>query len=68
MTDDNDKDKDNERRLRPRAAGGASTPGASTPGAGDAEGADLMPGAVLRWPPCRCGNPQRCPDYVPDAQ
>jgi hypothetical protein len=61
MTDDNNKD--DERRLPPRAAGGASTPGA-----GDAEGADLMPGAALRWPPCQCGNPQRCPDYVPDAQ
>jgi hypothetical protein len=60
MTDDNNND--NERPLPPRAAGGASIPGA-----GDAEGADLMPGAALRWPPCQCGNPQRCPDYVPDA-
>ncbi|KIF75947.1 hypothetical protein QR77_22805 [Streptomyces sp. 150FB] len=61
MTDD-DNNKDNERRLPPRAAS------ASTPGAGDAEGADLMPGAALRWPPCQCGNPQRCPDYVPEGR
>lgn len=28
-----------------------------------ANGADLVPGAALRWPPCECGHPQ-CPDYV----
>ena len=27
-----------------------------------AEGADLVPGAALRWPKCRCGQP-KCPDY-----
>ena len=30
------------------------------PGAG---GADLAPGAALRWPPCECGH-SMCPDYV----
>lgn len=36
------------------------------PGQG-AEGADLVPGSGLRWPPCRCGSP-RCPDFVaPDC-
>ncbi|MGN5632410.1 hypothetical protein [Streptomyces sp. AC154] len=29
----------------------------------DAEGADLVPGAALRWPPCECGH-SLCPDYV----
>ncbi|MFI5755133.1 hypothetical protein [Streptomyces sp. NPDC051569] len=32
----------------------------SDPGA---EGADLVPGSALRWPPCECGSP-KCPDYV----
>ncbi|WP_327236731.1 hypothetical protein OG349_25100 [Streptomyces sp. NBC_01317] len=27
-----------------------------------AEGADLIPGSALRWPPCECGN-SLCPDY-----
>lgn len=27
------------------------------------EGADLVPGAALRWPPCECGH-SLCPDYV----
>ncbi|MFJ4922073.1 hypothetical protein [Streptomyces sp. NPDC088725] len=31
------------------------------------EGADLVPGSALRWPPCECGHP-RCPDYVPPEQ
>ncbi|MFI5898825.1 hypothetical protein [Streptomyces cyaneofuscatus] len=25
---------------------------------------DLVPGAALRWPPCRCGH-SLCPDLVP---
>ncbi|NED80499.1 hypothetical protein G3I76_10435 [Streptomyces sp. SID11233] len=29
----------------------------------EAEGADLVPGAALRWPPCECGH-SLCPDYV----
>ncbi|GAA1169337.1 hypothetical protein GCM10009654_28210 [Streptomyces hebeiensis] len=29
-----------------------------------AEGADLAPGAALRWPKCRCGNAV-CPDVEP---
>ncbi|MEV7087414.1 hypothetical protein AB0O07_16175 [Streptomyces sp. NPDC093085] len=28
---------------------------------GEGEGADLDPGAALRWPPCECGSPT-CPD------
>lgn len=28
-----------------------------------AEGADLVPGAALRWPPCECRH-SLCPDYV----
>lgn len=28
-----------------------------------ADGADLVPGAALRWPPCECGH-SLCPDYV----
>ncbi|MFF9570700.1 hypothetical protein [Streptomyces sp. NPDC014685] len=28
-----------------------------------ADGADLVPGAALRWPPCECGY-SLCPDYV----
>lgn len=30
-------------------------------------GADLVPGSALRWPKCDCGDPERCPDYVPPA-
>ncbi|MYV55594.1 hypothetical protein [Streptomyces sp. SID3212] len=30
-----------------------------------ADGADLVPGSALRWPPCACGDPVLCPDYVP---
>lgn len=32
-----------------------------------AEGADLVPGAALRWPPCECGH-SLCPDYVPEHE
>lgn len=32
-----------------------------------AEGADLVPGAALRWPPCECGH-SLCPDYVPEGE
>lgn len=40
---------------------------AGSGGAG-AEGADLVPGSGLRWPPCGCGSP-KCPDYVdPDCE
>lgn len=28
-----------------------------------AEGADMVPGAALRWPPCECGH-SLCLDYV----
>ncbi|MFF3395471.1 hypothetical protein ACFYW1_31625 [Streptomyces sp. NPDC002669] len=28
-----------------------------------ADGADLVPGAALRWPPCECGH-SLCPDYA----
>ncbi|MFJ4920343.1 hypothetical protein [Streptomyces sp. NPDC088725] len=27
-----------------------------------ADGADLVPGSALRWPPCECGH-SLCPDY-----
>ncbi|WP_326611280.1 hypothetical protein OG949_18325 [Streptomyces scopuliridis] len=33
-------------------------------GAPGAEGADLVPGAALRWPKCECGH-SLCPDYEP---
>ncbi|MFJ4921000.1 hypothetical protein [Streptomyces sp. NPDC088725] len=26
-----------------------------------ADGADLVPGSALRWPPCECGS-EKCPD------
>ncbi|MFJ4918677.1 hypothetical protein [Streptomyces sp. NPDC088725] len=29
-----------------------------------ADGADLVPGSALRWPPCECGHAVLCPDYV----
>lgn len=31
------------------------------------EGADLVPGAALRRPPCECGH-SLCPDYVPEDE
>lgn len=36
----------------------------SGPGEESAEGADLVPGSALRWPPCECGH-SLCPDYKP---
>jgi hypothetical protein len=42
--------------------GGMLMPQNPDPGAFDP---DLIPGAVLRWPPCKCGNPNLCPDYAP---
>nr|WSZ98090.1 hypothetical protein OH820_22645 [Streptomyces sp. NBC_00857] len=33
----------------------------------DSDGADLVPGSGLRWPPCECGGP-KCPDAAPDEQ
>lgn len=36
----------------------------STPRPDAADGADLVPGSVLRWPPCECGGP-KCPDSGP---
>lgn len=33
-----------------------------------AKGADPLPGAALRWPPCECGH-SLCPDYgVPESE
>ncbi|MFJ1745427.1 hypothetical protein ACIOJD_04180 [Streptomyces sp. NPDC088116] len=31
----------------------------------NSDGADLVPGSGLRWPPCECGGP-KCPDAAPD--
>ncbi|MFJ4920687.1 hypothetical protein [Streptomyces sp. NPDC088725] len=32
-----------------------------------ADGADLVPGSALRWPPCECGG-EKCPDSGPGAE
>lgn len=48
-------------RTDPGTDPSADLPGADLPGA---EGADLVPEAALRWPPCECGH-SLCPDFVP---
>ncbi|MFJ2646704.1 hypothetical protein ACIO1C_08275 [Streptomyces sp. NPDC087420] len=57
-------DKSNARRVLARLTEEFGKDGVlivpkSDPGA---EGADLIPGSTLRWPPCECGN-SLCPDY-----
>ncbi|MET9480470.1 hypothetical protein [Streptomyces sp. NPDC006638] len=60
-------DKSNARRVLARLTEEFGKDGVlivpkSDPTAEGAEGADLIPGSALRWPPCECGN-SLCPDY-----
>jgi hypothetical protein len=60
-------DKSNARRVLARLTEEFGKDGVlivpkADPGAQGPEGADLIPGSALRWPPCECGN-SLCPDY-----